>query len=257
MSNITLDGNPAASTLTGAEKFALIQSGSDKTTDINAINTFINTSIANSVPKPNILNLDTLPTPGTITNPLPDGTICTMTGNYSIVLPAMNVSGQSLPAGGKIYFLNLGSILRYAVYYADGSTNALTLDNPFTCAFLINNSTANGVITGFPIIDYSAFNYVRTTPYTIQQSDLCKTIVMINASANNIIIPAGLSFRFSCKIQQGGAGQTTITKGSGATVDFKDFSAATSVNLRVKDSSAVITPIDTADTYLVDGDFLG
>lgn len=221
-----------------------------------------NTLRGNSVSKPRMLNLDNLDTPGTIPllingeSSLSSDVILTMTGNYPIVLPAMNVYDQSLPGGGRIYFLNLGSQLRYDVYYADGSTAAFSLDNQFNCAYLTDNSTANGTLLLQPQSLGYEYNFQTGTSYTLQNSDMGKTVIMTNGSANTVTIPSGLSYRFNCKIQQGGAGQTTISQGSGATVSFKDFSAATSAKLRVKCSSAFITPTNSANIYLVDGDLV-
>jgi hypothetical protein len=72
----------------------------------------------------------------------------------------------------------------------------------------------NGVL-----IAPTVFN-TQTATYTLQSSDIGKTIEMNSGSANNIIIPLNLSTRigFSVDVIQLGPGQTTVSASAGVTI---------------------------------------
>jgi hypothetical protein len=72
----------------------------------------------------------------------------------------------------------------------------------------------NGVL-----IAPAVFN-TRTSNYTLQSSDIGKTIEMNSGSANNLIIPLNLSttIGFSVDVIQLGSGQTTISGSAGVTI---------------------------------------
>jgi hypothetical protein len=72
----------------------------------------------------------------------------------------------------------------------------------------------NGVL-----IAPTVFN-TQTDTYTLQSSDIGKTIEMNVGSANNLIIPLNLSTRigFSVDVIQLGPGQTTVSASAGVTI---------------------------------------
>lgn len=57
-----------------------------------------------------------------------------------------------------------------------------------------------------------------STARTLTAADHGKTIFTTNASATAITVPAGLPSYFECDIVQKGAGQITVSAGSGVTV---------------------------------------
>ena len=61
------------------------------------------------------------------------------------------------------------------------------------------------------------FNVQTGTSYTLAASDQGKWVILQNASAITLTVPSTLAAGFSCNIIQGGAGQITVTPGSGAT----------------------------------------
>ena len=56
------------------------------------------------------------------------------------------------------------------------------------------------------------------TTYTLQASDTGKTVILNNASAITVTLPNSLAAGFTCEIIQKGAGQVTLSAGSGATL---------------------------------------
>lgn len=55
------------------------------------------------------------------------------------------------------------------------------------------------------------------TTYTLQASDAGKIVELTNASAIALTVPNSLPVGFCCTLVQGGAGQVTVSAGSGAT----------------------------------------
>jgi hypothetical protein len=55
------------------------------------------------------------------------------------------------------------------------------------------------------------------TTYTLDASDAGKVVQLTNASAITLTVPNSLPVGWSCTLLQGGAGQVTVTAGSGAT----------------------------------------
>jgi hypothetical protein len=56
------------------------------------------------------------------------------------------------------------------------------------------------------------------TTYTLAAADNGKVVILNNASAITVTVPAGLGAGFSCVLIQQGAGQVTVTTSGGATL---------------------------------------
>lgn len=65
------------------------------------------------------------------------------------------------------------------------------------------------------------------TTYTLQDSDNGKLVTLDNASAITLTVPSGLSSDFACALLQKGAGNVTISAGSGVTVNNIDNNTTT------------------------------
>lgn len=68
-----------------------------------------------------------------------------------------------------------------------------------------------------------AFRFINSisltgTSPTLREAHNGKTITMNNASSITLTVPAGLSLNFTCTLVQLGAGQVTISAGSGVTL---------------------------------------
>ena len=101
-------------------------------------------------------------------------------------------------------------------------------------------------------IDYLATN-AQAASYTLALSDAGKIVEISNASANTLTVPPNSSVAFPVGTQviiiQTGAGQTTLTPGSGVTINSKDG------NLKLTDQWSASTLIKRAtDTWIAIGD---
>lgn len=78
------------------------------------------------------------------------------------------------------------------------------------------------VTTRLNTLESLNFNPQSGSAYTLALSDATGCVVMTSASANTITIPPAASVNFldgtEIRIRQGGAGQTTISPGSGVTL---------------------------------------
>lgn len=66
-------------------------------------------------------------------------------------------------------------------------------------------------------------NTIVGTSYTILSSDHAKQLQVTAATAVTILVPSGLTVGFACDIIQEGAGQVTISGGSGTTLRYSSF----------------------------------
>ena len=120
---------------------------------------------------------------------------------------------------------------------------------PITAASLTLGSGGNLTLgTNGVLIAPAVFN-TQTTTYTLQSSDIGKTIEMNSGSANNLIIPLNLSTRigFSVDVIQLGPGQTTISGSAGVTIR----SAGGRTKLTSQYSAASLTQRALNEYYLV------
>lgn len=85
--------------------------------------------------------------------------------------------------------------------------------------------------TALPYFAVSGVNEQSGTSYTLALTDIAKIVVMDNASANTLTIPADASVAFPTGViiaaVQGGAGATTITAASGVTLNGVSAGSAT------------------------------
>jgi hypothetical protein len=136
----------------------------------------------------------------------PGGGIITMqnpsaTANYNLNLPATaGNAGQLLTSGGG------GS---------NPETWTSTGASGHTLPFLDGNNTWSGTQTFGPVI--GAVSTQSGASYTLAASDCGTTILFTNASAITVTTLSGLPVGCAIAIEQGGAGQVTMTAGAGAT----------------------------------------
>jgi len=87
------------------------------------------------------------------------------------------------------------------------------------------------------------------TTYTLLPDDNGMVVVFTNSSAVTLTVPSGLNVGFSCSVVQYGAGQVTISAGSGATLRLRSGSNKTGGQYAVVSLLSVI-----ANEYIVTGD---
>lgn len=87
------------------------------------------------------------------------------------------------------------------------------------------------------------------TTYALLANDNGMIVVFTSGSAVTLTVPSGLGVGFSCSIVQYGAGQVTISAGSGATLRLRSGSNKTGGQYAVVSLLSVV-----ADEYIVTGD---
>jgi hypothetical protein len=135
-------------------------------------------------------------------------------------------------------------------------TNLLTLNSsnlsssvPIVGPSLTLGSGGNLTMgTNGVLIAPTVFN-TKTATYTLQSSDIGKTIEMNSGSANNLIIPLNLSttIGFSVDVIQLGPGQTSVSASAGVTIR----SAGGRTKLTTQYSAASLTQRALNEYYLV------
>ena len=114
--------------------------------------------------------------------------------------------------------------------YADGSR--LTIQKVKEASASGDAETLDGE-DGSYYLDHRNFtnlhpiNAQTGTTYTLQDSDNGKLVTLDNASAITLTVPSGLSSDFACALLQKGAGNVTISAGSGVTVNNIDNNTTT------------------------------
>jgi hypothetical protein len=143
---------------------------------------------------------------------------------------------NSQPIGTTLFEIN---------YYSQQVSSSLPIVAPSLTLAAGGNLTlgTNGVL-----IAPTVFN-TKTATYTLQSSDIGKTIEMNSGSANNLIIPLNLSttIGFSVDVIQLGPGQTTISGSAGVTIR----SAGGRTKLTSQYSAASLTQRALNEYYLV------
>ena len=111
--------------------------------------------------------------------------------------------------------------------------------NKFTVAGASGNTAVAGDISmtgtgktadfgGNAIKGYSAtMNAPSGTTYTLAASDNGKVVTLDNGSAITVTIPAGLVAGFNCLLVQKGAGQVTVTKAGGGSLNNRSTQTKT------------------------------
>ena len=87
---------------------------------------------------------------------------------------------------------------------------------------VLSASDVNGTNEGVNDLAFAQFNAQTGTSYTLALTDGAKLVTLTNAAAITLTVPPNSSVAFPIGSQvllyQGGAGQVTITPGSGVTV---------------------------------------
>lgn len=144
-----------------------------------------------------------------------------------------NIAGPNLTidAPKSTGSANGGSIiLRTSAAGGSGSSQntlaaVLTLDSTKLATFAGNIVCGSITIeqsTGALYGNFTKLNAQVGTTYTLASSDCGKTITFNNASPITVTLPNSLSAGFWCNVIQTGAGQVTLSAGSGATMNNYD-----------------------------------
>jgi len=134
------------------------------------------------------------------------------------------------------------------------STGTLAIDTSVVVDKTTTQTLTNKTLTA-PVITYSV-NAQTGTTYTPVLSDAAAVITLTNASSIAVTIPPNSSVAYAVGTQinfiQGGAGQVTISGGSGVTIAS---TGGTSTAPKIRAQNAMATAIQTAaNTWYVVGD---
>jgi hypothetical protein len=130
-----------------------------------------------------------------------------------------------------------------------------TLTTPTIGSFVNANhahssASTGGTLTGSSV--YYGFNTSTGTAYTLVLADAGKVLPISNASANTITVPPNSSVAFPTgsliSFIQTGSGQTTLTAGSGVTIN----SESSKLKIKAQYGLAGIIKVDT-DTWVAFG----
>lgn len=160
-------------------------------------------------------------------------------------------TGTNFDAGA----INTEDIAAAAITEAKIATAAVTTSKIVSSVTLttpnIGAATGTSLDTTGNVVSHIAQNS-QVASYTLVLTDDGRLINMTVASANTLTIPPNSSVAFpigtQILINQSGAGQTTITAGSGVTIN-----ATPGLKLRVQNSLATCIKIAT-DTWVAGGD---
>lgn len=106
-----------------------------------------------------------------------------------------------------------------------------------------------GVITDSYQLTPQAVNTQSGTTYTLASSDNGKVLVFTNGSAVTVTIPSGFPVGYNCSIVQYGAGQVTVSAGSGVTLRLRTSANKTGGQYAVASLLSVVS-----NEYLFAGD---
>jgi len=100
------------------------------------------------------------------------------------------------------------------------------LSEAFVDGDVLSASDVNSTNEGVNDLAFGQFNAQTGTSYTLVLTDVAKVISLTNAAAITLTVPPNSSVAFPTGTQlllyQGGAGQVTITPGSGVTIRSQD-----------------------------------
>jgi hypothetical protein len=106
-----------------------------------------------------------------------------------------------------------------------------------------------GVISDHYKLTPDGVNTQSGTTYALTVDDNGRVIVFTNGSAVTLTIPSGLGLGFSCSVVQYGAGQVTVSAGTGVTLRLRTSSNKTGGQYAVVSLLSVV-----ANEYIVTGD---
>ena len=106
-----------------------------------------------------------------------------------------------------------------------------------------------GVISDHYKLTPDGINTQSGTTYALTVDDNGRVIVFTNGSAVTLTIPSGLGVGFSCSVVQYGAGQVTVSAGTGVTLRLRTSSNKTGGQYAVVSLLSVV-----ANEYIVTGD---
>ena len=171
------------------------------------------------------------------------GDLLTMGSGPTVGRVALGTSGYALTSNGTD--VAWGQVAA-AGLATDAVTTVKILDANVTQAKLALLSVGSGQLKGM------TFNNQTGTSYTAVLLDAHKTVTMTNASASTLTVPPNSSVAFAIgdqiNIMQLGAGQVTITAGSGVTIR----SSGSKLKLTGQYSVATVIQI-AADTWMAVG----
>lgn len=171
------------------------------------------------------------------------GDLLTMGSGPTVGRVALGTSGYALTSNGTD--VAWGQVAA-AGLATDAVTTVKILDANVTQAKLALLSVGSGQLKGM------TFNNQTGTSYTAVLLDAHKTVTMTNASASTLTVPPNSSVAFAIgdqiNIMQLGAGQVTITAGSGVTIR----SSGSKLKLTGQYSVATVVQI-AADTWMAVG----
>ena len=187
--------------------------------------------------------------------------VATLTGtqtltNKTLTSPTINAATLSGTFSGAHTVSGVATFSASPVISTITNTGTLTL--PTATDTLVGQATTdtltNKTLTA-PVITYSV-NAQTGTTYTPVLSDAAAIITLTNASAIAVTIPPNSSVAYAVGSQinfiQGGAGQVTISGGSGVTIAS---TGGTSTAPKIRATNAMATAIKTAtNTWYVTGD---
>lgn len=171
------------------------------------------------------------------------GDLLTMGSGPTVGRIAIGTSGYALTSNGTD--AAWGQVAAGGLA-SDAVTTVKILDANVTTAKLALLSVGSGQLKGM------TFNNQTGTSYTAVLLDAHKTVTMTNASASTLTVPPNSSVAFAIgdqiNIMQLGAGQVTITAGSGVTIR----SSGSKLKLTGQYSVATVIQI-AADTWMAVG----
>lgn len=119
------------------------------------------------------------------------------------------------------------------------------LSEAFVDGDVLSASDVNATNEGVNDLAIATFNAQTGTSYTLALTDLAKLVTLTNAAAITLTVPPNSSVAFPIGTQvllyQGGAGQVTITPGSGVTIR----SQASKLKLSGQYAVAGLVKVDT------------
>ena len=106
-----------------------------------------------------------------------------------------------------------------------------------------------GVISDGYQLTPQGVNTQSGTAYTLTATDNGRVVAFTSGSAVTLTVPSGLGAGFSCSVVQYGAGQITVTAGSGATLRLRASANKTGGQYAIASLISVIT-----NEYVLTGD---
>lgn len=142
---------------------------------------------------------------------LPNVSAAILTDNAAVTVAQGGTGITSGTSGGIPYFSSTSAIASSAALTSDAVVKGKGAGAAPVATGITVDDTTNA------IYGYSAkLNAQTGTTYTLQASDNGKIVECSNASAITVTLPNSLAVGFNCTVVQTGAGQVTLSAGSGA-----------------------------------------